>query len=514
MKLFEHLRRILLEDLELQIKQLKDKYVGEGKPMSENDFKKIQDVSMGKFYLLAWLSKRVGMGMIKPEDIYKYKEYFEIFEKNKKRFTHKDINLYKTKEDLNKFLDEVFEVREGDIKFDETIGQENFVSKSDIEKLESSGGIKYLGLYDNKNMKYQVFQVSGVNQEVWKLYRDILGRCKGRASGAKIDICTIGDYEYFKMYLKDPKGSSYFVLFNLEDRNSPYQLHYESGQFMDKNDRNIIPINQLQFFKFVGNLVPKYSIEREDFPGAFSLPVEGKGGRGASGQKEGVWKTFNNGRVTEITTYRAGVPNGPFVNFFRDGKIDRKGTYKKGFYVGEFEEYYGDGDLLMKGVFSKDTQKIGIWHFGDNRIVDFSSDPPQMSGLTKNGKLRFISDIRGGNEYPNSTPIVFGKIIYFYPSGGVEAIGQMGKREKIGNWTFYFPNGKIRGEGRYYNGLRDGEWVEVAETEDGMEVILVNFYETGRLINKAKVYDKKGNFLKKVSHTPFIVGNLPDVSLK
>ena len=122
MNLLSSLRFILLEDLASQIQQLKDKYVGEGKPMTQDDFNKIQEVSGGKFNNIAWLSKRVGTGMIKAEDIYKYKEYFEIFEKNKKKFTHKDLNLYRNAEDLQKFLDEFIQVREGVIVFNEIAG--------------------------------------------------------------------------------------------------------------------------------------------------------------------------------------------------------------------------------------------------------------------------------------------------------------------------------------------------------------------------------------------------------
>ena len=38
MNLLENLKFILLEDLASQIQQIKDKYVGEGKPMNEDDF--------------------------------------------------------------------------------------------------------------------------------------------------------------------------------------------------------------------------------------------------------------------------------------------------------------------------------------------------------------------------------------------------------------------------------------------------------------------------------------------
>ncbi len=246
-----NIKTLLFEDLQLQIQNLKNKYVGTDKPISEEDFVKIQDVSKNKFNNIAWLTKKVGTDIIKAEDIYKYKEYFEIFEKNKNKFEQKDLNLYKTKEDVQKFLDTVISIREKDVEFEDIKGQENYVSQSDIEKLTSTGGIDYLGMWNG----YQVFRVFKVGEEVWKPYRDILGRCKGRDKGAKIDICTIGNYGYFKRYLKENKLSNYFLLFNLNDPLSPYQLHHETRQFMDKNDRNVEDrkgFNYVDFYDFIG----------------------------------------------------------------------------------------------------------------------------------------------------------------------------------------------------------------------------------------------------------------------
>jgi len=146
--------KLLKEQLDQNTVNLKNKYVGEDKPVSEDDFNKIVEVTGNKFYLLSWLTKKVGTGMIKPEDIYKYKEYFELFEKNKNKFQHKDIHLYKTSEDVKNFLKDAISVRESDIVYDEIQGLDNYVTQNEIEKLESTGGMKYLGMYQDKKYKY------------------------------------------------------------------------------------------------------------------------------------------------------------------------------------------------------------------------------------------------------------------------------------------------------------------------------------------------------------------------
>lgn len=95
--------RLLREQVDQNTINLKNKYVGEGKPISEDDFNKLVEVTGNKFYLLSWLTKKVGTGIIKAEDIYKYKEYFDLYEKNKKKFEYKDIHLYKTKKTFKSF---------------------------------------------------------------------------------------------------------------------------------------------------------------------------------------------------------------------------------------------------------------------------------------------------------------------------------------------------------------------------------------------------------------------------
>jgi len=499
MNLLDNLRIILVEDLALQIQQLKDKYVGKDKPMTEEVFNKIQEVSGGKFNYIAWLSKRVGTGLIKAEDVYKYKEYFDLFEKNKNKFTNKDINLYKTAEDIQKFLDEVIDVREGDIVFDEITGKDNFVSKNDIEKLESTGGAKYMGIFEN-NLKdkitpYQVFQIFGVNEKTWKLYRDILGKCKGRNRGARIDICTIASYRYFKDYLTDPKGSSYFVLYNLEDPKSPYQLHYESGQFMDKNDNSDIGINQIKFFEFVGGKIPRYSLENENFPGDFEIPVKGKGFQDERGRKQGVWKEFDTGTLAAIYTWVNDYTVGPFVTYDRDGKLERKGTYARHNLVGPYEEYY-DGRLEEKGEFDSKGNRIGIWYYDyekNPKVVDFSSNPPQMSGFTKDGKLSYTSDAWTDRNLP------LGEVIVYYPAGSVAAVGKIGRSgANLGFWTSYYPNGEIRSEGNYLRGKKTGAWTDVVKF-NGKKQIFVSEFEDGRPPKKVKVFDGEGNFIKKLN---------------
>ena len=496
--------KLLKEQLDQNTINLKNKYVGEGKPISEEDFDKLVEVTGNKFYLLSWLTKKVGQGIVKAEDIYKYKEYFDIFEKNKRKFKFNDIHLYKTADDLKDFLSEVIKIREGDIVFDDIKGQDNFVSQNDIEKLQSTGGIKYLGIYDNGDYKYQVFQINSIGKDVWKLYRDILGRCKGRQYGASIEICTIAQYKYFKQYLTDPKGSSYFLLFNLDDKSSPYQLHYESGQFMDKNDWENHRIKKLKFFEFIGSKVPQYSLDREDFPGTLEIPVKGKGKEDSQGRKSGLWKTYSpGGKLNSIYSYKRGEVDGPFVVYYENGSVYVKGNIiggtRENSYRGPYERYWGNGRIDLKGSYDNDGNRIGIWIDGNTdgsyNIFDYDTSPITMSGLSKSNVLKFVSHTKDGHYM---RPI--GNTIAYYPSGNVKAIGKLNvKSQPIGKWTWYTSDGKIKSEGRFVSGDRFYKWIDLVKTQDGQTMIFSAEFWQGDLQSDVKIYNRKGEFIKKVS---------------
>ena len=180
---------------------LKQKYVETGKVLMKT-FKEIMDVSDNKINYALWLTKMVAENNILPEDVYKYKEYIQIFNKFKKYFPIKDINQINNKKEQQEWL---------------------------------NVGIEYMGMVDG----YQAFEIPkklGGNEVAWKTYKDILGKCQGREQGEKIDICTIGTFEHFNHEIS--KGPL-FLFFNLNDKKSPYQFNYESNQFKDKNDNPI-----------------------------------------------------------------------------------------------------------------------------------------------------------------------------------------------------------------------------------------------------------------------------------
>lgn len=207
---------------------LKEKYVDTGR-VSEETFNEILDVSNNKINYAAWLVKMVAQKIIKAEDVYKFKDYLNQFNEFKQHFPVKDINQIKTSADLQEFITIAIKMRERNVKHDNKDSSKNYVSPSEIQHLENIG-VKYMGIVDG----YQAFDVpQGLNEKSWKVYQEKLGKCSGRETGAKIDLCTFGSYNH---YLGNTENGPLFVFFNMGDPQSPYQFSYETNQFMDKNN--------------------------------------------------------------------------------------------------------------------------------------------------------------------------------------------------------------------------------------------------------------------------------------
>ena len=77
--------------IEVSIQDLQTQFVDTGK-VTQEDFKQIVNTIGTKTAYATWLTKKVADGVIKGEDIYKYKNYFNIFERYKREFPSADIN--------------------------------------------------------------------------------------------------------------------------------------------------------------------------------------------------------------------------------------------------------------------------------------------------------------------------------------------------------------------------------------------------------------------------------------
>lgn len=234
------IKRVIKEGNEEDILNVKRKLVDTGK-ISEEVFDEIVFASNEKGSYVRFLALAIDKGFIRNSDIEKWgpepDKYFGIFEKAKKTPTGKslfpivDIGQIKSKADVEDLIKGVVKFKNKDVVSTNLSPEGRYVSPSDIIKLENVG-VDLIGTESG----YQIFKTSNKSKETWQAYKTILGKCK---DGASIEICTIGGYQHYLEYLTDYPGSAYYIIFNQNDPDSPYQFHYETNQFKQRDDSNM-----------------------------------------------------------------------------------------------------------------------------------------------------------------------------------------------------------------------------------------------------------------------------------
>lgn len=237
--LFSHIRGVVISENELSLlDKVKEKYVGDDKLLSEDEFNEIMESANNKVQYVIWMIKKISENIIPKQDIRLYNQYFDIFNRNKKKFKYQDIHGYKTESDLQDWISTAKDILDKQNMDKENMsydigGVKSFVSSSDIDKLKEVG-INYLG----KVKGYQIFHIpKNVSDDdlAFKRYRDILGKCLNREIGEQVHFCTLIQNK-FKSYLK--KGPL-FIIYNLSDELSPYQFSYEYKEFKNRKNESI-----------------------------------------------------------------------------------------------------------------------------------------------------------------------------------------------------------------------------------------------------------------------------------
>ena len=200
-----------------------------------------------------------------------------------------------------------------------------------------------------------------------------------------------------------------------------------------------------------------------------------------SGEKHGDWKEYNTrGQLTKIVTFSKGkvikVENPGAVRdsiiYHANGRVMLQGRTNAGLRDGEWKEYDLKGKLI----------KITTYDFGD--IVS-QKNPGAIEEITlyhDNGRVKASGIINNQKRdgvwkffntrgiHTTSTTYSNGKIIKT-----VSKIGKDTPKLREGTAVTYHDNGRIKEQGKYSKGKKNGEWRE---------------FDTRGKLTKIKIYDK------------------------
>ena len=156
--------------------------------------------------------------------------------------------------------------------------------------------------------------------------------------------------------------------------------------------------------------------------------LEQEGLFNANGNSEGEWKWyFENGNDLLINNFQDGLEDGPMIEYDDTGKVITKGEFIEGQETGEW--YYNINNYVSKGKYV-DGKRTEMWK----------------------------------DYFPNGKPAFTGAYIEDNPNG---------------KHTYYWESGKLKEEGNFIMGMREGEWRKY--DENGI-LFVRTYYRNGREI--------------------------------
>jgi antitoxin component YwqK of YwqJK toxin-antitoxin module len=142
--------------------------------------------------------------------------------------------------------------------------------------------------------------------------------------------------------------------------------------------------------------------------------IEQTGRFGKQGKYEGTWKWyFDNGQLLKEENYRNGLRDGVSAEYDETGKVIEEGEFVNGNEDGPWFELTGDN--FIRGTY-RDGQRSGMWY----------------------------------NFYLDRTETKTDSICYFK--------GSFIDDNPNGKHIYYWENGKVKDEGSYVNGRKEGDW--------------------------------------------------------
>ena len=197
---------------------------------------------------------------------------------------------------------------------------------------------------------------------------------------------------------------------------------------------------------------------------------------------------YRNGIVTgEGIVLEDGTREGHWKEFYPEGSLRSEGEYKENKPVGEWKYYYANGKLEQSGKYSNSGKISGIWKwYYDNGQLKMEEN--YIAGLKdgthieydENGKIiengEYVKGLEDGDWFT-----ICGDFIergtfrdglkngkwssYYLVSDGVKTDSTISFKGSFiddnpdGKHIYYWDNGKVRNEGPYIMGKKEGDWI-------------------------------------------------------
>jgi antitoxin component YwqK of YwqJK toxin-antitoxin module len=199
------------------------------------------------------------------------------------------------------------------------------------------------------------------------------------------------------------------------------------------------------------------------------------------------------GKLSKKLNYLLGMRNGNSKEYYSDGKLKSEGDYKNDEAFGPWKVYYDNGKTFREGVFKDKGLRNGLW------TEYYRNGELSVKAMYTLGKLNGVSSYydTDGKIYAEkkyaSDKLKSEK--YFSKDGTVLAEYNMSNDFEV---TEYYPNGERAAKGRYYNGMRTGDWKMYSE--NGSWLSAKEHYYNGYLSGTRTEYFENGEEASEVDY--------------
>jgi len=232
------------------------------------------------------------------------------------------------------------------------------------------------------------------------------------------------------------------------------------------------------------------------------------------GTPEGIYREYDSlGQITRSLIYDMGTitgegivkedgnPDGHWKDLYPDGKIKAEGDYKDGLQVGEWKFYYPDGKLEQDGKFTSKGKYHGTWkwYYESGQLMrEEEFDNGLKDGMhteyDENGKIieegEYIKDQEDGSwvltigDYLERGTyrdgLKNGKWVSYHlvkmnekTDSVLSFSGSFVEDNPDGKHIYYWDNGKVKDEGSYLMGKKEGDWTKYEY--DGTPFLVITY---------------------------------------
>lgn len=197
------------------------------------------------------------------------------------------------------------------------------------------------------------------------------------------------------------------------------------------------------------------------------------------GEHDGYNKEcYPSGKTKIEATYLEGEFNGDYREFYENGVLSEEYTYVNGKPKGPFKTYYYTGQIETEGTYDENSKRVGIeksYHFngqlssieqysggeleGESKYYDVDG-VLYSTFVYKNKRVASMKYFNKAGEQISSVEVPKGKqvIIGYHPEGKIAGEGSYYDNCLQGKWKYYDRNGVLESEKEYKTGILDGEY--------------------------------------------------------